>query len=205
MPNIGYEYDVFISYRRTDPVGGWVHNHFFPLLEMWLRESFPPGRHPRIYIDKKIEAGAEWDESLRYALLRSRCLVSVWSPQYFGREWCLAEWRSMRERERILRQRDNPKLTLVYPVKFNDGDSFPPQETGKVQYNDLSMFNCPFAQFKNSVLYLDFDRKMREVAEDVARIALAAPEWEAGWPLVDVLAPSPLTTDSATIPLLRLT
>jgi hypothetical protein len=134
MPNDGYEYDVFISYRRADPVGGWVQNHFFPLLEMWLCESFPPGQDPKVYIDKKIETGAEWDEALRYALLRSRCLVSVWSPQYFGRKWCLAEWRSMRERERVLRERNNPKLKLVYPVKFNDGDSFPPEETGRAQY-----------------------------------------------------------------------
>src|SRR5262245_53331600 len=48
-----YKYDFFISYRRADPVRLWVRNHFFPQLQMWMRESFPTGREASIFIDNK--------------------------------------------------------------------------------------------------------------------------------------------------------
>jgi hypothetical protein len=31
-----YEYDVFVSYRRKQPMMGWVKNHFYPLLLEFL-------------------------------------------------------------------------------------------------------------------------------------------------------------------------
>ncbi len=36
-----YEYDVFVSYRRKQPVMDWVKNHFHPLLEQWLPNAMP--------------------------------------------------------------------------------------------------------------------------------------------------------------------
>jgi macrodomain Ter protein organizer (MatP/YcbG family) len=36
-----YQYDVFISYRRPNPVGDWVKNHFHPLLVEWLSQAMP--------------------------------------------------------------------------------------------------------------------------------------------------------------------
>jgi hypothetical protein len=197
-----YEYDVFVSYRRTDPVRGWVHNHFFPLLDMWLRESFPVGQQPRLFIDQRIETGAQWADELRYALLRSRCRVCVWSPSYFGQEWCLIEWLSMSAREKVLKDRSHPHLRLVYPVKFNDGDSFP-EHARAAQYIDLSRFNCPHAGFKETTPYINFDRQMQEVARKVAEMALAAPTWEPNWPLIAAPRPAGLAATAPAVPLLR--
>ncbi len=198
-----YIYDVFISYRRTDPVRGWVHNHFFPLLEMWLGESFPPGRLPALFIDQKIETGAQWANELRHALLRSRCLVCVWSPSYFGQDWCLAEWLSMCEREKILKERSDPRLRLVYPVKFNDGDSFP-EDARSAQYIDLSRFNSPHLNFKDTAPYIEFDRQMQEVARKIAEMVLSAPVWEPDWPLVPAGHTAKPISSPPAVPLLRL-
>lgn len=203
MPTDNYEYDVFISYRRIDPVRGWVQNHFFPLLRMWLHESFPAKHRPVVFIDQEIETGAQWADELRYALLKSKCLVCVWSPSYFGQHWCLAEWLSMREREKLLQKRADSRLRLIYPVKFNDGDSFP-ADARSAQYMDLSQFNSPHPNFKDTTPYIDFDRQIQQVAHKVAQMALAAPVWEPGWPLV---LPDDLGTSSPgslPIPLLRL-
>src|SRR5512134_1300064 len=76
-----YVYDVFISYRRKQPVMDWMRLHFFPLLEVILPECMP--RAPRIFIDWETETGAEWPARLAQALATSRCLLPVWSPQYF--------------------------------------------------------------------------------------------------------------------------
>jgi hypothetical protein len=202
MSSDNYEYDVFISYRRIDPVRGWVHNHFFPLLKMWLQESFPPRRCPIVFIDQEIETGAQWADELRYALLRSRCLVCVWSPSYFGQDWCLAEWLSMRGREIMLQKRIDSRLRLVYPVKFNDGDSFPP-DAQAAQYMDLSQFNSPHPNFKDTLPYIDFDRRMQEVARKIADMVLAAPAWEPDWPLVFAGSSGTLVSGSPPVPLLR--
>lgn len=117
-----YQYDVFISCRRPNPVGGWVKNHFHPLLVEWLSQAMP--YEPEIFIDAEgIETSDDWPLKLRQALLGSRCLVTVWSADYFRSAWCMAEWKSMAKREDLLGYRtpENPS-GLVYPVVFFDGE-----------------------------------------------------------------------------------
>jgi hypothetical protein len=54
-----YQYDIFLSYSRRDPVLSWVRDHFKPLLEQWLAQSMPAD--PSIFRDEdSIETGASW-------------------------------------------------------------------------------------------------------------------------------------------------
>lgn len=129
-----YIYDVFVSYRHKPPVLDWIRNHFFPLLEQWLPNAMPVEHETRIFIDwDEIEIGAAWPAKLRQALKQSRCVLAVWAPEYFRSEWCLAEWQTIRERERLLGLgTEQQPEGLIYPVVFFDGEHFP-QEARNAQ------------------------------------------------------------------------
>lgn len=181
--NGDYEYDIFLSYTRKPPVGTWVKNHFLPLLEEWLG-AFSP-EEPRIYVDWQQQTGVHWPANLRRALKYSRCLVAVWSPFYFRSSWCVAEWQSMREREKLLGlgTHDKPK-GLVYPVVFSDGLHFP-EEAKRTQYVDLSLWNIPYEHYRNTDRYIEFTEKMQFVAQDLAKFVVLAPPWQNDWPVVE--------------------
>lgn len=139
-----YVYDVFVSYRRRQPVLDWVKNHFYPLLEQRLPDELPVDHKTRIFVDwDEIEIGSAWPAKLSQALKRSRCILPVWSPEYFRSDWCLAEWKTMMERERLLGLRTEQRPGgLIFPVIFADGEHFP-QEARVVQSKDLRKGTSP--------------------------------------------------------------
>ena len=65
----GYEYHVFISYRRSRDVGQWVQNHFYPLLSGLLESLLSD--EPKIFLDSEMEHGSHWPKRLSDALHRS--------------------------------------------------------------------------------------------------------------------------------------
>src|SRR5262249_27293181 len=96
-----YEHEIFISYRRTDTIGRWVKNHLVPRLNSRLDEIAP--ENVRIFCDYKMQSGTRWPDELKRQLRRSGLLLSIWSADYFRSDWCVAEWRSFRKREELLR------------------------------------------------------------------------------------------------------
>jgi len=173
---VAYEYDVFLSYRRQDPVGSWVGNHFDRELRQWLGQALP--NDAKIFRDEvDIRVGTEWPVELERALKASKVIVCVWSPDYFRSNWCLAEWISMRERQKACGK------TVVYAVKFSDGLHYP-KEAQITQQRDLSRFAFTPAQFRESSRYIEFQEAMRQMTEDLATTVLAAPPWDAGFPIV---------------------
>jgi len=90
-----YTYGVFISYRHRGHTAEWIKNHFYPMLEQRLPECMPVDHDTKIFLDLKIETGSAWPDELRHALKMSRCILAVWSPDYFRSEWCLAEWHTL--------------------------------------------------------------------------------------------------------------
>jgi hypothetical protein len=177
-----YAYDVFVSYRHKQPVMDWVKNHFHPLLDQRLPDAMPVEHETKIFVDfDEIETGAAWPAKLREALRKSRCIVAVWSPEYFRSEWCMAEWRTFVERERLLglpadRQR------LIYPVVFADGEHFP-HDAKETQHRDLKKWNLPHLSFRNSLEFLDFDKEVQAVANELATMILKVPAWNE-WPIL---------------------
>jgi hypothetical protein len=113
----GYEFDVFISYRRSGTVPDWVHNHLHPLLRDCLADEL--SRDPVIFLDSTMETGVYWPVGLEWALRRSRLLLPVCSPQYFTSPWCVAEWGTMRAREAVtgMATEQWPR-GLIYPLAF---------------------------------------------------------------------------------------
>src|SRR5262249_8725693 len=112
----GYSHDVFLSYPRSEAVGEWMSLYFYPLLKKWLPTE--TSRDPKIFIDVEMEKGSEWPAYLKRALLGSRCMITVWSAEYFRSKWCLAEWQSMLQRQQSISIADqSDSCRLIFPIK----------------------------------------------------------------------------------------
>lgn len=190
---MSYLHDVFLSYRRSSPVGDWVHNHFVPELNNWLPGEV--GRQVSIFIDdgyrvgsQGIQLGADWPLALQQALARSRCLLAVFSPDYFWSKWCFAELETVRNREQLLGYRTaaNP-AGLIQAVKFNDGQNFPPI-AARVQYHDFEPWNIYVPVYRETCEYPRFIREVQVFCRRLATAINGAPPWDGTWP---VLSPNP--------------
>lgn len=178
-----YQWDVFLSYPRADPVGPWVRDYFHPLLERWLGAATP--HEPRIFFDSAVDGGTHWPSNLKEALARSRCLVAVWSPHFFRSRWCMAEWQTMREREKLLGLGTGSQQGLVYPVVFADGDHFP-TEAKEVQYaEDFRPYNIVNSAFRRTAKYGKLERQVQGLCDRLGQWLLTVPEWDPGWPIVE--------------------
>lgn len=187
-----YEFDVFLSYSRKGGSPGWVHNHFLPKLRDCLIDE--TGHVPRIFLDQNMATGAVWPDELARCLARSKILVSIYSPQYFRSEWCLAEWESMAARERLLGL-TSAELTkgLIFPVLYSDSQNFPEFARDRM-WHDMKGLDSPDPAFQYSPDWLTFHNRMRLVASDVERLLRQAPPWQPGWPVRRPAAPIPPTT-----------
>lgn len=178
-----YLYDVFISYRHRAPVADWVKNHFFPLLDQRLPDCMPIEHAPRIFIDWEIETGASWPAKLRQALKTSRCLLAVWSPEYFRSMWCQAEWQSMLQRQQVLGLgTETHPHGLIYPVVFADGEPFPP-EAKSTQSKDLRQWNLSAPVFRETKDFVDLEKEIQVLCAELAKMIHRAPDWQ-DWPVV---------------------
>ncbi len=137
-----YEYDIFISYRRTN--ADWVR---------WTKENFLRALNSllcvrlgtvKVFIDETIEDGTSWPNHLALNLSRSRIMVAVLSRDYFESDWCRLELALMHDREKTTNSRtaSNPR-GLIIPVVIDDGDCFPP-EVQMMQAERLHEFANPF-------------------------------------------------------------
>jgi TIR domain-containing protein len=175
-----YQFDVFLSYLREKPSGSWVNDHFLPYFRPALGDAL--NKPASIFIDRtEIHSGQKWPARLKQALAHSRCLVGIWSPLYFQSEWCQCECAVMLHRELQLGYgTDANPDGLMIGLKVNDGIHFPDfaKESHRADFEPF-FFDCP--AFNQSLLHIDFQRAIRSLAADVARIVNTAPEWSADW------------------------
>jgi hypothetical protein len=94
----------------------------------------------------------------------------------------------MMERERLLGLRTEERPDgLIFPVVFFDGEHFP-QEALQVQYRDLSKWNTPHPVFRDTADYVEFDKQVQLLVNELAVMIRRAPEWQ-DWPVVTPDAP----------------
>src|ERR1700694_1514154 len=139
---MGYQYDIFVSYRRSLTVGQWVQNHLVPRLEARLNEVAPGP--VSVFCDFKMADGVNWPAELKRQVRGSSLLLTVWSADYFRSTWCMAEWQSFRNREALLGLfTDEHTLGLVYPVRYADGNHFHTDARQTLCRKDFSSLNYP--------------------------------------------------------------
>jgi TIR domain len=84
------EYDVSISYSRSDNTGGWVSGLRDAIYQDFREFSSEPFR---IFFDtNEIHSRQDWELRLRDGLVTSRALVVCLSPNYLRNQWCRLEW-----------------------------------------------------------------------------------------------------------------
>jgi hypothetical protein len=178
---MSYQWDIFLSYPRRDPVGPWVQDHFYPLLKRWLGAAMPQA--PTIFLDKSMENGTHWPSNLAESLLRSRYMIAVWAPPYFGSRWCMAEWESMVARARLLGMGVGAATGLVHPLRYFDGESFP-TAAKEIQAPDYSPYSS-LPPGTRSRVYRQFEADVKSLSLTLAQRIAAVPAWSANWPVIE--------------------
>lgn len=195
---MSYEFDVFLSYRRSSTAGPWVRNHFYPRLKARINEVAP--RDISIWCDTLIEDGSNWPDDLKRKLKRSGILLAVWSSDYFRARWCMAEWQSFKARETQLGMFDpaNPS-GLISPIRYADGKYYHPDALATQCTVDFSSVNAPDDAFQRSERYVIFDDYVKQCAEALVTKIAALPPWREDFPIVE---PDPLPPPQFTRPIL---
>jgi hypothetical protein len=191
---MGYQYDIFVSYRRSLTVGQWVQNHLVPRLEARLNEVAPVP--VRVFCDYKMADGVNWPEELKHQVRNSRLLLTIWSADYFRSNWCMAEWQSFRNREILLGLFSAEHTQgLVYPIRYADGDHYHIDAQLALCRKDFSRLNYPDDVFRLSAKYLEFDDLVRDMATELVARLGAVPPWQDDFPIIEpvTLPPAVLT------------
>ena len=174
-----YEYDIFISYRRSDKDWvRWTRDNFLRALQSLLRLRLG---EVKVFIDESIECGASWPPHLAASLSRSRIMVPVLSRDYFQSDWCRLELALMHHRETAVNMRTpaNP-FGLIIPIVIDDGNCFP-QEVQAMQ-------GQPFHAFANPFIRTDSPKQeeLAEVLKDklctpIENALARAPKYDPNW------------------------
>lgn len=157
-----YEYDVFISYRRTSTAREWVMNYFYPRLHAFLSDALPDS--PSIFLDQReIEPGAIWQSTITRALKHSKFMIAVLNGPYFSSQYCRAEWETFVDREHLI----GAPGTLIAPIRFFDGEYYDPSAKAR-QLIDMTAWATSAPAFKETREFLLFERAVRDLAERLA-------------------------------------
>jgi len=73
---------------------------------------------------------------------------------------------------------------LIAPVRFHDGEHFPP-EAQRIQSLDLTSYASALPAFWNSPRSLELEDKIKSLAVSVARILQRAPPFQRDRPVVE--------------------
>ncbi|MBK3569599.1 MULTISPECIES: TIR-like protein FxsC [unclassified Streptomyces] len=89
------------------------HGHLFDLI---MQLTTIDAADSAAFLDRRIPLGAEWEKHLKHALATCQVFVPVYSPRYFGSEWCGKEWDAFERRQRHHRESRPHTVTPIVPV-----------------------------------------------------------------------------------------
>jgi len=175
-----YEYDFFISYRRSDKRWiRWVRENMKETLETLLA---PALGEVKIFTDHQIEAGVSWPGRLAEALARSRILIPLLCRDYFRSDWCRLELALMREREKRHNFRcEVNREVLIIPFVYDDGDCFP-AEVKEMQAKGIHEYANPFI-LPDTPKHANFTEFLRlecceRLVDALGKVPKFDPEWQ---------------------------
>ena len=174
---MAYEYDVFFSYKRDPQSDDW-HRKVKEKLDFYLRMELARPTLSVFFDTEEISTGLYWKIKLADAAKKSRCLVGIWSPLYFQSKWCLSEWQTFRERERLW------NCNVVVAASYHDGKHFPADAQAK-QLMDFSDYTSTMSGFWTTTRAVDFEPKLMKFAADAAKIIRAVPDYDDSFPIAE--------------------
>lgn len=174
---VGYKYDVFLSYSRRGQWSSFVDKYFEPILHHWLGEEL--GRNPVVFRDARtVPTGQDWHQMLEDALRASRVMIALWSRQYFSSPWCQLELSFMLGRADQFKVRGAADR-IILPATIHDGRSFP-NFLSRLQTINLSEYSDPFMN-PDSILRERLSEKLQRFCEDVASAIESVPDGSESW------------------------
>jgi TIR domain len=175
---MGYQYDVFLSYRRANDWPKFVDNHFLPMFKHWLDAAL--GRTSTLFFDvREIETGQSWPYRLADALAHSKVMVCLWSKEYFSSPWCAAELTQMLARRNSLIGPHGPR-PLVLAVVIHDSKDLDPS-LADIQIFPLQRYSNPWIA-EGSQAAERLSMEIEKFAQHVADALAQAPEYDPAWP-----------------------
>lgn len=176
---MAYQYDIFISYKRSAETNRWIEEHFEPLLGHAVELEL--GRNPKIYRDNQVLDGGTWPVELGMALGVTRVLVPLWTKTYFYSEWCSRELATMlaREQEMSCRTIANP-CGLIIPAILHDYET-PEPHLAHIQTRDLRRYFNPRMP-RNGPRAEQLADALMAAAPGITRAIESAPSWQPSWP-----------------------
>jgi hypothetical protein len=172
-----YQYDVFISYKRDVAWTQWTRDHFKKCLRSYLLDDL--GHDPEIFIDERIEIGADWVEGLGESLAKSRVVVAIFSGSYFGSDWCVHELDLIVERARGCKGAGMPEARLIIPVLGHDGELIP-DPVDRIQRTDISKYRVAWIN-ESAPDYPEFSKVIKGMSPFIAKAVKNAPAFEDNW------------------------
>jgi hypothetical protein len=174
---MSYLHDVFISYKRQELWTPWTRDHFKKLLKAYLQPDL--GVEPDIFVDERLQVGADWVDSLGDHLAKSKVLVAIFSADYFGSDWCIHELDLMLARSVAASEGQTVRAPLIIPVIVHDGDLIP-DEAKRIQPAKMNEFWLTHL-CEDSLLYQQFTQAMKKLSVDVAKTINNAPPFQDVW------------------------
>jgi hypothetical protein len=198
IQEMGYEYDIFLSYNRKHPHGQWVNDIFYPLVIPYIEDA--TNKEVKVFKDdREILSGAQWERTILRALLKSRMMISILSPSYFMSEWCKKEFQIMHYRQIQLGfMSDANPNGIIVPIRINDGDFFP-KCVSKIQSLDCRNYFRIGEGFKATPRFVELQDRLLSWSNDVAKAVEISPKWSTDWSNREWIDNSFLTIDLNTI------
>ncbi len=181
---MGYQYDIFISYRRDPLTLKWISEHLVPLLKHTVLLEL--GVPPNIFVDDQLETGTTWPIQLGKKLGDSKLIIPLWTKTFLDSKWCSCEIGHMLEREEKcgFRTIDKPG-GLIFPFIIHDGETIPASLQAIQQKTGIQdCFNVRMsADSPKAELLAD---KIREVGKPISDAIQQAPAWSGDWQIAAV-------------------
>lgn len=172
-----YQHDVFISYRRQDLWTPWTRDHFKKLLKAYLQQELQV--EPDIFVDERIQVGADWINALGEHLATSKVMVAIFSGDYFASDWCLHELDLMLARAQQAANGKPSYQPLVIPVVVHDGEHIP-EIAKRIQPADMAKFRVAYIN-ETTADYQEFSKAMGQLAPAIANVIRNAPVFQDAW------------------------
>jgi TIR domain len=161
-----------MSYSRcAADVARWV----VKVLEPMLRERLPHhgvmGDLAVFRDERSIATGEDWPDELQRALCGADVLVPVFTPEYFRRPWCQAEFWTMYDRRQRL------GLRCIQPLRYSDGVHFP-EEACRMEWVDVKEHYMVRSHLQAPVLlHKRIDELCGRIAQQVRSEPPVDPDW----------------------------
>ena len=168
-----YRYDFYVSYDSSPLVASWIGD----VLER-LRRTFQASG---IFFQEERRENGALDPQIVDAASTSRCMIAVWSPEYFYSRLSWWEWMVFRAREDALSMRNG---TLIAPIQFHDGVHFPPEAKVADKFDVRDYTNLSPA-FWGSEGAIEFKRELETFTDKLRGLVQGAPPFDPDWPTVD--------------------